>query len=82
MKRDEYQIGSAAWDLYLLAEGVTGLYYELMLGLWDFAAGAVIAEEAGCVITDIDGNALTYDGLSSVLAVLRGVSLEEYLPEV
>ncbi|MDO4804270.1 MAG: inositol monophosphatase family protein [Lachnospiraceae bacterium] len=50
--------------------------------LLDFTAGAVIAEEAGCVITDIDGNALTYDGPSSVLAVSRGVSQEGYLPEV
>ncbi len=38
--------GSAAWDLCQLAEGITGLYYELRLGLWDFTAGAVIAEEA------------------------------------
>ena len=78
---DMRRSGSAAWDLCLLAEGVTGLYYELRLGLWDFAAGAVIAEEAGCVITDIDGNPLTYDGPSSVLAVSAGVAREAYLPE-
>ena len=45
------------------------------------AAGAVIAEEAGCVITDIDGKPLTYDGPSSVLAVSEGVAREAYLPE-
>ena len=55
--------------------------FELRLGLWDFAAGAVIAEEAGCVITDIDGRPLTYDGPSSVLAVSEGVAREPYLPE-
>ena len=42
----------------------------------------MIAEEAGCVITDIDGNGLTYDGPSSVLAVSQGVAQERYLPEV
>ena len=25
-------------------------------------SGNVIAEEAGCLVTDIDGHALTYDG--------------------
>ena len=77
---DMRRSGTAAWDLCLLAEGITGLYYELRLGLWDFTAGAVIAEEAGCVLTDIDGNELTYDGPSSVLAVSAGVAREDYLP--
>lgn len=78
---DMRRSGTAAWDLCLLATGITGLYYELKLGLWDFTAGAVIAEEAGCVLTDIDGNPLTYDGPSSVLAVSSGVARENYLPE-
>lgn len=78
---DMRRSGTAAWDLCLLAEGITGLYYELRLGLWDFAAGAVIAGEAGCVLTDIDGNPLTYDGPSSVLAVSAGVARENYMPE-
>ena len=78
---DMRRSGTAAWDLCLLATGITGLYYELKLGLWDFTAGAVIAEEAGCVLTDIDGNPLAYDGPSSVLAVSSGVARENYLPE-
>ena len=78
---DMRRSGTAAWDLCLLATGITGLYYELKLGLWDFTAGAIIAEEAGCVLTDIDGNPLTYDGPSSVLAVSAGVARENYLPE-
>jgi myo-inositol-1(or 4)-monophosphatase len=78
---DMRRSGSAAWDLCQLASGVMGLYFELRLGLWDFAAGAVIAEEAGCVITDIDGRPLTYDGPSSVLAVSEGVAREPYFPE-
>lgn len=79
---DMRRSGTAAWDLCQLAEGVTGLYFELKLGLWDYTAGAVIATEAGCRLTDIDGHALTYDGPSSVLAVSKGVAREPYLPEV
>ena len=79
---DMRRSGAAAWDLCQLAEGITGLFFELKLGLWDFAAGAVIATEAGCVLTDIEGNELTYDGPSSVLAVSAGVVREAYFPEV
>lgn len=76
---DVRRSGTAAWDLCLLASGVTGLYYELVLGLWDFAAGAAILEEAGGKITDIDGKELTYDGKSSILAVSEGVAKEDYV---
>ena len=73
--------GSAAMDLCMLASGKTGLFFEPVLGLWDFAAGAVICEEAGCIITDLDGNPLTYDGSSSILCVSEGVSRGRYLPD-
>lgn len=39
--------GSAALDLCYLAAGWVDLYYEGPLGEWDFAAGLLIAEEAG-----------------------------------
>jgi myo-inositol-1(or 4)-monophosphatase len=39
--------GSAALDLCALAAGWVDLYYEGPLGEWDFAAGLLIAEEAG-----------------------------------
>lgn len=35
---------------------------------YSIAAGALIVEEAGGVVTDIDGNALAYGRKSSVLA--------------
>lgn len=72
--------GSAAMDLCLLASGKTGVFFEPILGLWDFAAGAIICEEAGCVITDLEGKPLTYDGSSSILCVSEGVSKGRYLP--
>ena len=48
--RDIRRIGSAALDLCLLAAGAVDCYYEHGLNLWDWAAGALIAEEAGAVV--------------------------------
>ena len=71
--------GTAAWDLLLVAKGVTGLFFELKLSLWDFAAGALIAQEAGCTVTDMEGNPLSWDGPSSVLCASEGVAKEDYI---
>ena len=54
--------GSAALDLCSVAAGRAGLYFELALSLWDYAAGALLVEEAGGLCTRIDGSALPYDG--------------------
>lgn len=48
--RDIRRIGSAALDLCLLAAGAVDCYYEHGLSLWDWAAGALIAREAGAVV--------------------------------
>ena len=71
--------GTAAWDLSLAAKGVTGLFFELKLSLWDFAAGALIAQEAGCTVTDIEGNPLRWDGPSSVLCASEGAAKDDYI---
>ncbi|MEC7174510.1 MAG: inositol monophosphatase family protein, partial [Actinomycetota bacterium] len=39
--------GSAAYDLCCVAAGTIDGYYEENLSLWDIAAGALIAREAG-----------------------------------
>lgn len=44
---DARRIGSAAIDLCLAAEGRVNAYYERGLGVYDWAAGALIAQEAG-----------------------------------
>jgi myo-inositol-1(or 4)-monophosphatase len=44
--------GSAALDLCYLAEGRLDGFWELYLNPWDFAAGIVIVEEAGGVISN------------------------------
>jgi myo-inositol-1(or 4)-monophosphatase len=45
--RDIRRQGSAALDLCALAEGAADAYLEEGVNLWDFAAGALVAEEAG-----------------------------------
>lgn len=49
--RDIRRMGSAALDLCALAEGSVDAYYEHGISCWDYAAGALIAEEAGAVVT-------------------------------
>ncbi|MCQ9342485.1 inositol monophosphatase family protein [Corynebacterium kozikiae] len=48
--RDVRRMGSAALDLCALAAGQVDLYFEHGLHSWDFAAGALIATEAGVAI--------------------------------
>ena len=82
LSMDIRRLGAAAWDLCQMALGAAGVFYELRLGLWDFAAGALIAEEAGCIVTDIEGRPLRYDGPSGLVAASAGVAREgHYLPE-
>lgn len=48
--RDIRRTGCAVVDFCWLAEGRTDAFYEYGLNLWDHAAGALIAREAGIVI--------------------------------
>ncbi|WP_228460777.1 inositol monophosphatase family protein [Gordonia crocea] len=48
--RDIRRIGAAAIDLCLVAEGSVDAHYEHGLSPWDWAAGALIAAEAGAVV--------------------------------
>ena len=49
------RLGSAALDLCFLAAGRFDLYYEGPLGEWDYAAGLLIAEEAGVATSGLAG---------------------------
>ncbi|EHB50215.1 Inositol-phosphate phosphatase [Mycolicibacterium rhodesiae JS60] len=48
--RDIRRIGSAALDLCLVAAGRLDAHYEHGLHIWDWAAGALIAAEAGALV--------------------------------
>lgn len=56
--RDIRRCGSAALDLCMLATGRLDAYYERCLKPWDHAAGAIIAAEAGAVVTTSDDDAV------------------------
>ncbi len=67
--------GSAAIDLCCLACGRAELFFEMILSPWDYAAGALIVEEAGGIVSDFEGNPLTYDKKQTVVARAPKVSL-------
>ena len=60
--------GSAALDLCAIASGRAEIYFELILFPWAFAAGALIVEEAGGVVTTVEGGELPCLEKSSLLA--------------
>ncbi|MCV2488086.1 inositol monophosphatase [Geodermatophilus sp. YIM 151500] len=53
--RDIRRLGCASLDLCAVAAGRVDAYYELHLKPWDFAAGALVAAEAGLVVTGLPG---------------------------
>ncbi|EQM81864.1 inositol monophosphatase family protein [Microbacterium maritypicum] len=54
MARDLRRMGAAALDLAFVAAGRLDGYFERGLRPWDFAAGALLVEEAGGVVSRID----------------------------
>jgi myo-inositol-1(or 4)-monophosphatase len=60
--RDIRRMGSAALDLCSVACGRVDAFYELGLAPWDFAAGALIAREAGAEVTDLLGAPVSTTG--------------------
>ncbi|MHB9012709.1 MAG: inositol monophosphatase family protein [Ignavibacteriaceae bacterium] len=50
------RLGSAAIDFCYLARGVFDGFWEVQLHPWDVCAGKLIAEEAGGLVTDFNGN--------------------------
>jgi len=68
------RFGSAAMDLCLVADGQVDAFWEQELNLYDVAAGALIAKEAGGTVTDFKGN----DGVfpKQILATNGGIFKE------
>lgn len=54
--------GAAALDLAYTAAGVYDGFFELRLSPWDVAAGILLVEEAGGVVTDFDGGKSYFKG--------------------
>ena len=49
------RLGSAALDLAYVAAGKFDIYYENTLNIWDIAAGALLVQEAGGLVSDYQG---------------------------
>lgn len=72
--------GSAAIDLCYVACGRLDGFWELGLHSWDIAAGALIVEEAGGRVTNMDGTTLKLNG-ANILAA-NGKIHDEMLSEI
>lgn len=59
--RDVRRLGSAAFDLCMVACGRLDVYYERQLNSWDAAAGELIAREAGAISSDFVGGPARHD---------------------
>jgi myo-inositol-1(or 4)-monophosphatase len=76
--------GSAALDLAYTARGVFDGFWERRLSPWDVAAGSLLIEEAGGVVTDFGGNAFHVEykeilaGGAKIHRLLRQVIAPEF----
>ena len=74
--------GSAAIEFAYVVTGRLDAYITMRLSPWDFAAGAVLIEEVGGVVTTLEGKALNYLGENSILVAKRELHkqiLAEYI---
>ncbi|KUI11794.1 inositol monophosphatase [Mycobacterium sp. GA-1285] len=71
--RDVRRIGSCALDLCMVAAGQLDAYYEDGVHLWDWAAGALIAAEAGATLQLPQGSGAT-GGPGFITAAAPGVA--------
>ena len=69
------RLGSAALDLCFVAMGRFDGFYEFNLYPWDICAGALIAYEAGALVTDWDGKKMPHDG-SRILCANKNIHSE------
>jgi len=56
------RLGSAALDIAYVAAGRFDAFWERSLNSWDMAAGVLLVEEAGGIVTDADGEPLNVFG--------------------
>ena len=71
--RDVRRIGAAALDLCMIAAGRLDAYYEHGLNVWDWAAGALVAAEAGAFVALPEGGGETG---AVIVAAAPGIAAE------
>jgi myo-inositol-1(or 4)-monophosphatase len=74
--RSTRSYGSAALELAYVAEGVLDGYLTMTLMPWDYAAGAILINEVGGVVTQADQRELDYLHKTSVLAARAPIHSE------
>lgn len=57
--------GSAALDICYIAAGKADLYYELIIRPWDWAGATLILHEAGGICTQVNGDKLSLNKITS-----------------
>lgn len=75
------RLGAAALDLCYVGAGRFEGYWELRLAVWDIAAAALVASEAGVLVTDCAGNPDYLTSPVSILAANPGLHAI-MLPEI
>ncbi|WVZ77736.1 hypothetical protein U9M48_025563 [Paspalum notatum var. saurae] len=82
ISRGVRRLGSAAADMSHVGLGITEAYWEYRLKPWDMAAGVLIVEEAGGVVTRMDGGEFTVFDRSVLVSngVVHGQLLDRIGP--
>lgn len=71
--------GSAELDLCSVAAGRAGLYFELSVSLWDYAAGMLLVSEAGGQCLNIDGTEMPFDGSKPGILAGGAQAIQDFL---
>ena len=82
---DLRRLGTAAYELCLLAAGKVDLYFEIRLSCWDYAAGILLIKEAGGFVEMMHADRLYLDKPASIVAAntkenfekIKGICYEE-----
>ncbi|GAB1450576.1 hypothetical protein MASR2M47_06320 [Draconibacterium sp.] len=74
------KLGTTAVELCYIASGSVDAFICSGDELWDFAAGIVITQEAGCIFTDWQGN--PWDGTHSHLLIARPEILDDLVNKI
>lgn len=66
--------GAASYDYYLLATGSTCAHIMFSRNLWDIIPGLLISQEAGAVVTNLDGGPYSFKDESLLIAANQSLS--------
>lgn len=73
MSQGVRRLGSAALDLCYVAAGRFDGFWEMSLKPWDVAAGGLISEEAGAIVTNVTGDRDYLSPPQSVVSAAPGI---------